>query len=151
MNLFGDKEVPIVVDEEYKTPAAPKLFDWLGSITTKKNDMRSESMKGFDPFIINKGLGQSEYTVGFANIMNRLPNIPKEQQYLFLLNGVPKHRSYAKWTKIDKFDKLKEVATNLGYSEDKAREAILVLGEEGVKELLYVKGGVPKPIKRKNK
>ena len=152
MNLFGDKEEVVVsVDEEYKAPAAPKLFDWLGSITTKKNDMRSESMKGFEPYIINKGLGQSEATVGFANIMNRLPNIPKEQQYLFLLNGVPKHRSYAKWTKIDKFDKLKEVAAKLGYSEDKAREAILVLGEEGVKELLYVKGGVPKPIKRKKK
>lgn len=149
MNLFGDKDETVTIEEEYKVPAAPKLFDWLGSITTKKNDMRTESMKGFDPFIINKGLGQSEATVGFANMMNRLPNIPKDMQYLFLLNGIPKHKSYAKWTKVTKFDKLKEVAAKLGYNEDKAKEAILVLGEEGVKELLHVKGGVPKPIKRK--
>lgn len=151
MNLFGDSVTEVKVEDEYKVPAAPKLFDWLGSITTKKNDMRTESMKGFDPFIINKGLGQSEATVGFANMMNRLPNIPKDMQYLFLLNGIPRHKSYAKWTKVTKFDKLKEVMEKLGYNEDKAREAILVLGTEGVKKLLHVKGGVAKPVRKKRK
>lgn len=143
-NLFGEQIADEPEEEESSGKVeVPKLFDWLTSINTSKEDLRAKDsvLRGFEPFIINKGLGQSEATIGFAALMNRMPHIPKEYQYLFLLHGIPKNRSYAKWAKSDKIDKLKEVAAELGYSEAKAKDAILILGPEGVKKLLYKKGG----------
>ena len=151
LDLFGD-EIPEVVEvkPDEKAPV-PKLFDWLGSINTNKKDLRYEmvsdkvfadpELKSYSEFIINKGLGQSEATVGYANLMNRMPHIPKDMQYTFLRTGIPSHRSFAKWAKTTKFDNLQEVMAKLGYNETKAKEAILVLGEAGVKQLLKQKGG----------
>lgn len=158
INLFGDKviEPDVIEEDDVKRAAVPKLYDWLTAINSTKTDLRKvgvpgndkifpdPEMRGYEPFIINKGLGQSQATIGFANLMNRMPHIPKEYQYLFLVGGIPKNRSFAKWAKVNNPDKLKEVMARLNYSEAKAKEAIRVLGKEGVKKLLFVKGGVTK-------
>lgn len=150
INVFGD-EVELVEEEEDVKRAVPKLFDWLASINSTKEDLRPKDseLRGYDPFIINKGLMQSQSTVGFAQLMNRLPLIPKEQHYLFLRLGIPRNKSYAKWSKADKFDGIKDVMAKLGYSEAKAKEAMLVLGKDGIKQLLTQKGGIQKKVRKK--
>jgi hypothetical protein len=158
LNIFGE-ELEEVVEEEYKTTPAPKLFDWLTSINKSKVDLRVNSvsdsvaadptLKGYEPFIINKGIGQSVGTIGFANILNRLPHIPKEQQYLFLMVGIPRNKSFAAWAKEEKINNLKEVMDKLCYTKEKAKEAILVLGVDGVNELLHEKGGIQKKVRGK--
>lgn len=147
-NLFGEQvvEETHIEDVECKRADVPKLYDWLTSINTTKEDLRVKdpSLRGYEPFIINKGLGQSQSTIGFAALMNRLAHIPKEYQYVFLRGGIPKNKSFAKWAKVEKIDKLKEVMAKLQCSEAKAKEAILVLGKKGVKQLLTIKGGKTK-------
>ena len=159
VNLFGDTTKDELEEEAFKVEPVPKLFDWLTSINTSKVDLRYNSvnseigpdsvLKGFEPFIINKGLGQSAATIGFANLMNRLAHIPKEAQYNFLRLGIPKNKSFGKWSKEDKILNIKEVMIKLGCTKEKAKEAILVLGEDGVKQLLLEKGGIQKKVRRK--
>lgn len=150
-DLFGGA-VEEVIEEEYKRPKVPALFDWLTSVNKTKQDLRPKDteLRGYEPFIINTGLGQSEATVGFANLMNRLDRIPKEMHYLFLLYGIPKNNSFAKWAKKTKDDRVKAVMAKLHYNEEKAKEAIWVLGDEGVDKLLNETGGI-KNVKRKRK
>lgn len=158
LNIFGEAIIE-VSEEEYKATTAPKLFDWLTSINKSKVDLRfnavnvnvgaDPTMKGYEPFIVNKGVGQSIGTIGFANILNRLPHIPKEQQYTFLMLGIPRNKSFAAWAKEEKINNLKEVMDILCYTKEKAKEAILVLGVDGVNELLLEKGGIQKKVRGK--
>lgn len=152
INLFGD-EIEEQVEEvvEYKRPAAPALFDWLGSINKDKNDLRERDsdLRGYEPFIINKGLMQAQNTIGFAQLMNRLPHIPKEYQYLFLKGAIPAHRGFAKWAKAAKEDKLKDVMAKTGYTKEKAMDVIRVLTDTQLDQLLAVKGGVQKKTRKK--
>ena len=143
-NLFG-KVISVEEPEEEKPskPDVPKLFDWLGAINKSKQDLRSTdpSLVGFEPFIINKGLGQSQTTVGFANFMNKIPHLPKEMQYLFLLHGVPKNRAYAKWSKNTHGKDLKPFMAATGVGKEKALEALRVLTNAQVKRILRPVGG----------
>ena len=159
INLFGDAIEEDVVHEGLKRPPVPKLFDYLASINNTKVDLQTTAfsetigadtdLRGYEPFIINKGLSQSIGTIGFANLMNRMAHIPKAQQYTFLRLGIPKNRSFAKWAKEEKFDNLKEVMEKLGCSKEKAKEAILVLGEDGITQMLTQKGGIQKKVRKK--
>jgi hypothetical protein len=158
LNIFGDS-LDEAVEEEISTPSYPKLFDWVASINKSKVDLRFSAvsasvgpdpmMKGYEPFIINKVIGQSITTIGFANILNRLAHIPKQQQYLFLMVGMPRNKAFAAWAKEEKINNLKEVMNELCYTKEKAKEAILVLGVDGVNELLLEKGGIQKKVRGK--
>lgn len=152
-NLFGDEIEEIVIEEEYKRPSPPSLFDFLKSINQTKEDLRCKvpDLRGYEPFIINKGLGQSKGMVGFANLLNRLHYIPKEQHYLLALYGIPKNNVFSKWAKSKKYEKLKEVCTYLNCSIEKGKEAIDVLGEERILDMITDKGGVKKKTRRKKK
>ena len=159
LNVFGEEPPVEMEEEEFKASPNPKLFDWMTSVNKSKVDLRFNSvsgsvghdptLKGYEPFIINKGIGQSIGTIGFANILNRLPHIPKEQQYIFLMLGIPRNKSFAAWAKEEKINNIKEVMNKLGYTKEKAKEAILVLGVDGVNELLHEKGGIQKKVRGK--
>ena len=153
INLFGDpieEEVDVEI-EKPKKPTVPALFDWLLSINTTKVDLRIEgpsssigpnpSLSGFDPYIIVKGLGQSKNTIGFANVLNRNPHMDKEAQYLFLLNGIPKNKSYAKWAKNSHDKNLKSFMEATGLPKYKAIDALRILTKEQIKRILKPVGG----------
>ena len=145
INLLG-KQIQVSEpdnEEDTKKPDVPKLFDWLKAINQSKDDLRRDdpSLVGFEPFIITKGLGQSETTIGFANIMNKMPHIPKDMVYLFYLNGVPKHRAYAKWAKNSHGKDLKPFMEMTGVSREKALEALRVLTKAQIKRILRPIGG----------
>ena len=146
-NLFGN---PIVEDTPQEEPTKPdtlKLFDWLGSINKTKEDLRSKdpSLSSFEPFIINKGLGQSQTTIGFANFMNKMPKLPKEMVYLFHLHAVPKNRAFAKWSKNSHSKDLKAFMEVTGIGKEKSLEALRVLTKQQIKEVLKPSGGKVKP------
>jgi hypothetical protein len=143
MNLFG-KLVELTTTEEEKPskPEVPKLFDWLNAINKSKEDLRHKdpSLIGFETYIITKGLGQSQTTIGFANFMNKLPKIPKEMVHLFYLYGVPKNRAYAKWCKNSHSKDLKPFQEATGLGRDKALEALRVLSKQQIKQILKPQG-----------
>lgn len=149
-NLFGQviQEEKHITEEPSK-PVGPKLFDWLKSLNQTKEDLRSidPSLSSFEPFIINKGMGQSQGTVGFANFVNKMPQLPKDMVYLFYMHGLPKNRNFAKWSKVSHGKDLKPFMEATGLGRDKALEALKVLTKEQIKRILNPSGGKVKPYK----
>lgn len=140
LNLFGE-EIKTPYEEEGATNLKghlPKLFDWIGSITDTKQDLRAvdPSLTSFEPFIVLTGLMQDQRLVGFANIMNRMPQIPKESQYVFLQTGIPKCRSRARWSKKTKNELVAPLVDKYRISKREAEEICYIFDEDQIKAML---------------
>ena len=121
-------------------------FDFINAINlTKKNLFEDpQAEKDYLPFLVNRGLSYFPDTVLYANEMNRNSGIPKDWQFYFFLNTIPKKKRFSKWHKKDAdSDSLTLVKEYFGYSSEKALEALSILSDEQlamIKEKLY-KGG----------
>ena len=123
-------------------------FDFINAINlTKKNLFEDpQAEKDYLPFLVNRGLSYFPDTVLYANEMNRNSGIPKDWQFSFFLNTIPKKKRFSKWHKKDAdadSDSLTLVKEYFGYSSEKALEALSILSDEQlamIKEKLY-KGG----------
>ena len=115
----------------------------MKSINQSKNDLRIKdpSLLGFSTFMINKGLMQNRDTIEFANIMNRMPKLPKEIVYLFYLHAIPKNYGYSKWAKISHNKQLKSFMENTGLPQTKAIECLDVLTKKQIKSIMKPCGG----------
>ena len=58
-------------------------FDYLNAINNTKEDIMVDDIaeKGYNPFMINRGLSYFNDTVLFANEMNRLHHTPNRLQF----------------------------------------------------------------------
>ena len=121
-------------------------FDFINAINlTKKNLFEDpQAEKDYLPFLVNRGLSYFPDTVLYANEMNRNSGIPKDWQFSFFLNTIPKKKRFSKWHKKDAdSESLTLVKEYFGYSSEKALEALSILSDEQlvmIKEKLY-KGG----------
>jgi hypothetical protein len=122
-------------------------FDFLNAINDSKENLFDEdpaqSNKDYVPFIVNRGLSYFHDTVLYANEMNFNHHIPKEWQFDFLLNSIPRKRRMSKWHKKDDAHTLNLVVEYYGYSIEKARGVLSILSSDQLKtieEKLY-KGG----------
>jgi hypothetical protein len=121
-------------------------FDFINAINTTKENLFQDPQahKDYSAWMVNKGLSYFPDTVMYANEMNHHYGIPKEWQFQFLLNSVPKKKRFSKWAKKDaQTDSLKMVMDYFGYSEEKAKQAVTILTDDQlamIKEKLY-KGG----------
>ena len=121
-------------------------FDFINAINlTKKNLFEDpQAEKDYVPFLVNRGLSYFPDTVLYANEMNRNSGIPKDWQFSFFLNTIPKKKRFSKWHKKDADSEyLTLVKEYFGYSSEKALEALSILSDEQlamIKEKLY-KGG----------
>ena len=121
-------------------------FDFINAINlTKKNLFEDpQAEKDYVPFLVNRGLSYFPDTVLYANEMNRNSGIPKDWQFSFFLNTIPKKKRFSKWHKKDAdSESLILVKEYFGYSSEKALEALSILSDEQlamIKEKLY-KGG----------
>jgi hypothetical protein len=121
-------------------------FDFINAINlTKKNLFEDpQAEKDYLPFLVNRGLSYFPDTVLYANEMNRNSGIPKDWQFSFFLNTIPKKKRFSKWHKKDAdSESLTLVKEYFGYSSEKALEALSILSDDQlamIKEKLY-KGG----------
>jgi hypothetical protein len=121
-------------------------FDFINAINVTKQDLFKDpqAVKDYEPYIVNKGLSYFPDTVMYANEMNINLSIPKDWQFHFLLNKIPKKKRFSKWHKKEAESKeLALVKEYFGYSSEKANDALSILSEEQlnmIKEKLY-KGG----------
>jgi hypothetical protein len=121
-------------------------FDFINAINDTKENLflDPQANKDYEPWMVNKGLSQFPDTVLYANEMNLHYSIPKQWQFFFLLNSIPRKKRFSKWAKKDaKTDSLSLVMEYFGYSMEKAKQALGVLSQEQldvIKEKLY-KGG----------
>jgi len=123
------------------------FFDFLNSINDTKKDLLQEdpnNISGYVPFMVNRGLSYFPDTLMFANEMNQHAGVEKRWQYDFYRHGVAKKKRFSKWHKKDQYtDELKVVMKEYDYSAEKAAQAISLLSEDKLKNLMekYTTGG----------
>ena len=113
-------------------------FDYLNAILQNKKQLIVDDIteKGYEPFLINRGLSQHKDCILYANEMNRRHFLDKKLQNDFLLNTVrSQKRPFAKWIKIEKNDDLECIKQVYGFSDSKAREALQLLSKDQIQQL----------------
>lgn len=116
-----------------------KKFDvwtFINSITFDKKTEYNEETKGvYSAYMINKALSMFPDTVIWANEMNRYGGlIPDDVHYAFLINTVTPKKRFSKWPKRSEAEgeDIETVQRYYGYNEKKAKDAISILGDDGI-------------------
>ncbi len=108
----------------------------LNSINNKGALLDQEYIeREYKPFVINRSLSYMVDTVLFAHELNRLPNMPVYDQYLFYYHSLSKKKRFAKWHKAPKDKYLQVVMEYYGYSARKAQTALAILSVDQCKEI----------------
>jgi len=123
-------------------------------LQTKKTVITEENEGDYVPFVVNKALSFHRDCVLLANEMNKLPNTDKILQYQYLLNTIRGYkRPFQKWQKRDTVENLDAVKEYYNYSNEKAKDALLVLSDDqiiDIKKRLF-KGGLNDKSRRTNR
>jgi hypothetical protein len=128
----------------------PDLFKEIvpSILQTKKNPFKDElDYKDYVPFVVNRALSFHQDCVLYANELNLNPGMDKDMQYLFYLNTIRSmKRKFQPWQKTSTDKNIEAVKTYFGYSNEKAKEALRILTEEQIAEIIIKtnKGGVNK-------
>lgn len=126
----------------------PDLFKEIvpSILQTKKNPFKDElDYKDYVPFVVNRALSFHQDCVLYANELNLSPGIDKDMQYQFYLNTIRSmKRKFQPWQKTSTDKNIEAVKTYFGYSNEKAKEALRILTEEQIAEIIIKtdKGGV---------
>lgn len=112
-------------------------FDYVSAINSTKENIMVDDLaeKTYDSFLTNRALSYFKDTVLYANEMNRYHQIDSRLQFDFLINIVRKGKRFSKWAKAENPDDLNVVKEYYGYSNEKARQALLLLSDEEINEL----------------
>ena len=95
-----------------------------------------EDPKDYNAYVINKALSFHYDCALQANIMNLYPTLPESLQYQYLLNTVRGYkRPYQKWVKRESSENLEAVKEYFGYSNDKAKQALVLLNDAQLEEI----------------
>ena len=117
-----------------------KLFDYLNAInTTKKSllDTEDEQVeKKYYPFIINRSLSYFPDTILQVNNVNINSHLDKKMQFDYLLHSIRPRKRFGKWLKKKTSKNLDTVKKYYGYSTKKALDALELLTNEQVIEML---------------
>lgn len=115
-------------------------------LQTKKSVIHDDiDAKSYAPFIVNRSLSYHLDCVPFVNEMNMYPGIDKDMQYQYYLNTIRSmKRKFQPWQKSSKVENIECVKTFFGYSDNKAKEALLILSDEQIAEIKIItdKGGM---------
>lgn len=149
-DLWGD-DIP----EEEPEVKVKKLgiFDFFTDITDSKvnlmKGLSEEHHDAYKPYNMNKFLSQSADSLLYVNDMNGLPHLPIVLQYDYFINSIRRrNRRPEKWL-VDsfEFDNLKNIKEYFNYSNQKAKDALLLLDES---EIEYIRSKTYKGGKREN-
>ena len=111
-----------------------ELKDWLNSINlNKKNILEEDPDAKYPAYVVNRCLSGTIDSIMYANEMNMHPNLDKDMQYTFMLNGLRKRKRFSPWLKQEKINDLDLVKKYYGYSNEKARQALRILTPEQLK------------------
>lgn len=123
-------------------------------LQTKKSVITEENEGDYVPFVVNKALSFHRDCVLYANEMNKLPNTDRLLQYHYLLNTIRGYkRPYQKWHKKETIEDLEAIKEYFNYSNEKAKDALLVLSNDHIEEIKkrLFKGGLNDRAKRTNR
>ena len=112
-------------------------FEYLNSINNTKKDIMVDDIaeKGYNSFMVNRGLSYFADTVVIANEMNRHHHLDARMAYDFLINIVRKRKRFSKWIKPETVSDVGVVKEYYGYSNEKARQALSLLTSDQINDL----------------
>ena len=120
-------------------------FEYTKAINDTKIDIMVDDIaeKGYNSFMVNRGLSYFNDTVLMANEMNVQHHIDSRLQFDFLINIVRKKRRFSKWAKPQIESDIEVVKEYYGYSNEKAKDALNLLTEEQIEliKISLLKGG----------
>ena len=112
-------------------------FEYLNAINyTKQNIMVDDiTEKGYNSFMVNRGLSYFNDTVLMANEMNQHAHLDNRLQFDFFINIVRKKKRFSKWNKPETASDVEVVKEYYGYSNEKARQVLTLLTSDQIDEL----------------
>jgi hypothetical protein len=123
------------------------LSDYLNAINVNKEPLLDESesytKQSYPPFVVTRCLSYFPDTLFAANEMNTRPHLDSKMHFDFLRGAVRPRKRFSKWLKREEDARVAALAEYYGFSISKAREAVLVLSESDVDEIVAAvdKGG----------
>ena len=146
-DLYGDP-IPEPDPEEKK----PNYFyQFFKDITYgKTNIMLAQDIENeYKPYNMNKNLSYSTEWIFTVNDMNGLPHLPNRLQYDYFINSIRRRsRKLESWIKPEKSDDLEAVKEYYNYSNQKAKDSMLLLSDT---EIEYIKSKTYKGGKENDK
>ena len=122
-------------------------------LQTKKNVITIDNERDYVPFIVNRALSQHMDCIMQANQMNMTPSTDNLLQFHYLLNTIRSYkRPFQKWHKREDNENLEVIKEYYNYSNEKAKEALLVLSSDQLDEIKknLNKGGLNAKPRRLN-
>ena len=146
-DLYGD---PIPEPEpEEKRPNY--FYQFFKDITYgRTNIMLAQDIENeYKPYNMNKNLSYSTEWIFTVNDMNGLPHLPNRLQYDYFINSIRRRsRKLESWIKPEKSDDLEVVKEYYNYSNQKAKDSMLLLSDT---EIEYIKSKTYKGGKENDK
>jgi hypothetical protein len=112
-------------------------FEYLKAINDTKKDIMVDDIaeKGYNAYMVNRGLSYFNDTVVIANEMNKYHHIDNRLQFDFYINIVRKRKRFSKWLKPETVSDVEVVKEYYGYSNQKARQVLTLLTSEQINDL----------------
>ena len=112
-------------------------FEYLKAINDTKKDIMVDDIaeKGYNAYMVNRGLSYFNDTVVIANEMNKYHHIDNRLQFDFYINIVRKRKRFSKWLKPETVSDVEVVKEYYGYNNEKSRQALSLLTSEHINEL----------------
>jgi len=121
-----------------------QLFDYLNAVTSGKDELTEDDLKGYSPFMMNRYISMCEAYLPIVAQVNQyaLENL---EHYRFFKSVLPKRRQFFPYIKKNKTKNLERINAIKEYFEvgQKDAEAYYdILGEDNLKRLMEKMGGV---------
>jgi hypothetical protein len=125
-----------------------QLSDYLKAINETKEPLMDTPEWGkpsYPAFVVGRCLSYFPDTLFAVNEMNTRAHIDPKMHFDFLRGAVRKRKRFSKWLKRESDERVQALIEYYGFSAKKAREALLVLTEAQVYEIMDAvsKGGKP--------
>jgi hypothetical protein len=123
------------------------LSDYLNAINVSKDPLldssESYTKQSYPPFVVTRCLSYFPDTLFAANEMNTRPLIDSKMHFDFLRGAVRPRKRFSKWLKREDDSRVAALVEYYGISSRKAREALSVLSEADLEEIVAAvdKGG----------
>lgn len=123
------------------------LSDYLNAINVNKEPLMDEgevyAKHSYPPFVVARCLSYFPDTLFAANEVNIRPVMDSKMHFDFLRGAVRPRKRFSKWLKREEDERVAALVEYYGISSRKAREALTVLTEDAVSDIvaLVSKGG----------
>ena len=115
----------------------------LTAINTKNEYTFDPDIKDYPSFVVNRCLSYHPDCIFWCNDLNELSTVSDRHHYDYLFHRIRKRKRFAPWAKPEKSEQIEAVMEAYGYSRSKAIDALRILKDEQIQELMQLtnKGG----------